>query len=283
VCVGSAVIGQQEVGFTTSQFPLTRPEPGAWPRREWPKNIGQPPRWFAVDSALEAYKLLLAKDDAIRIEAGAEPSPAEQVRLRKADMNTGILATVQTGGWVTGWTVGFISLVAVSIRECRLLVLLAFKGGPACDEELVLMEWVLDQFGFKKTKVADTTSVFVDKWELNREGIAKISINRYTYRAPEDALIEERVLPLEGHGLAPNLIRIALVSAPSGAVPGINQQLSGQLDRAIERAEKKGWAPWLPWDHSQEANAAHRSYMDMGPLSLAAQGVAATGRSSRFE
>ena len=52
------------------------------------------------------------------------------------------LATVQTGGWVTGWVGGLIQLIAILIQEGHVLYTLAVKGGPACDEELVLITYI---------------------------------------------------------------------------------------------------------------------------------------------
>ena len=116
VALGDNFVDGERVGFTTAAFPSTRPTPGAWPGRDWPDHIGRPPSWFAAEASPNAFNTLLASPDCIRIREGGGPSAA----------------TVQTGGWVTGWVCSLIQLIAVSIQACRMLCLVAVKGGPAC-------------------------------------------------------------------------------------------------------------------------------------------------------
>ena len=56
-------------------------------------------------------------------------------------------------------------------------------------------------------------------------GFAPIVVSKCAFRAPDDIQVDKYVVPREGHGVAPNLTRVALASAPAEAVPGINQQL----------------------------------------------------------
>merc|ERR1712008_17625 len=153
----------------------------------------------------------------------------------------------------------------MGIQECAALYLICAKGGPACDEELRIMNYVLQRMGFWKATerekgftdgsiATDANNMMLqDTWTRDRCGAAELYVVRQLYRAPEDILLEHSLAPYESNSLAPILTRVALVSAPSGAVSGINQQLELQIDAAIARAEKKGFCPPEHWSISEQA------------------------------
>jgi len=269
-------------GFSTSDRDLTRPSPGMWPNRTWPPKIGQPPKWRAIESLFMAFAAFFAGSNWLLTDEGDEPTAVQQARALQADMNTRILATVQTGGWVTGWVCSIIQLVAMSIQDCQGLFLIAVKGGPACDEELVLIDYVLERFGFIHTRTNEVPWMYEDTWARARSGAAPITVFKQVFRCPEHVFVDQAAVPLDGHGTAPNLVRLALVSAPVWAVSGINQALKMQLDSVIDRARRNGFAPYAPWDSSQEAHDAFAAYMEASYASLANQGIVPTGHTSRF-
>merc|ERR1719221_782425 len=78
---------------------------------------------------------------------------------------------------------------------------------------------------------------------------------------------------------APSLMRCAAVSAPTDDKDGVpinerlNEELLGGLQAATDRVAKKGLAPSISWDTSEEANRTWREYFDLGSYTLAEMGV----------
>lgn len=275
---GAVVLGE----FSTSNIPVSIPSPGEWPNRTWPDGVGDKPNWFAIDSSLQAFRLLLDTPMGIRTSDDCPPSAVDQANATKKDMATWILATVQTGGWVTGWCCSLIQLIASSIQECCWLTLVCVKGGKACDEEWYLIIHVLKEFGFQPVFSMDplftptcTRPSYSFYWLKDRgSSIAPLLVEVSLSRAAEDARIEMAMAPQEQHGLAPNLKRVALVSSPEGAISSLNQLLNSQMDRAISRADAKGFSPSAHYLSSEAACSAWRDYLGgANPVPLSDSGL----------
>ena len=75
-------------------------------------------------------------------------------------------------------------------------------------------------------------------------------MNLWQFAQPQDATdLEEAFYPEADCAASPDLVRVAAVSAPAETKDGesvatlLNRQVAEGLDRAVAKAQKKGWAP----------------------------------------
>ena len=168
---------------------------------------------------------------------------------------TTVLATVRVPGWRAPWMLMVLFLILVSYPTCADLFLNALKGGGACDSEIGFIRSVMRGLGFEcKTdglfRAEKKFTVF--SWTKERPGGAKnFHVQLYVHHDPDDISVEticNMLHPYSYHATAPNLKRLAVVSAPvtDGRGERADERLNEALGKALkmmqERVKEKGFA-----------------------------------------
>ena len=120
---------------------------------------------------------------------------------------------------------------------------------------------------------------------MPRRGAKPYDVHLTQYQKAEySRTMDQSFAPDERYSRAPNLRRVAIVSAPTTLEDGktsandvINAKLDECLAKAKKRAAEKGWKPKRPWRSSEEANKEWREYFDQKPMTLASQNITPTG------
>ena len=167
---------------------------------------------------------------------------------------TTVLATVRVPGWRAPWMLMVLCLILVSYPTCAELYLNALNGGPACKCEIGFIRTVMRGLGFKC--MADGSFLAKQKctlfsWSKGRPGGAEpFNVYLTVHHDPDDIKVEEicRLLhPASVHATAPNLKRLAVVSAPVTDSRGerADERLNDALGKALkmmqERVKEKGF------------------------------------------
>jgi len=248
-------------GWSSSKFSLQKPPPGKWPDREWPANIGNPPDFVTLNEVIDAFNACNAAPI-----SGPPAADALQCLMDvKANCETRVLATAKVGKWITGWSCSLAQLLFSTQRVAAILSLIAKQGGPACQEELVLLEYILERMGFvfAEDNFGTTPAVYYKKWTKARQEAPDMSVYLTVYRAIENVNVEQLFAPVKKHLAAPNLKRVALISAPADAIDGINEMIKLHVDSATKRTQAKGFRPDEEWTESHEAKDKYFKYFDL--------------------
>merc|ERR1711924_81463 len=241
--------------------------------------MGAPPSRHVIDHCATAF----ATKQPLRSPADKTvPSSALELGQRtEEDFSTHVLSTLFVDKWITPWAVSLMALISQSITECSHIVLLALKGGRACDEELMLLPYLMEKLGFGRPSEEQANFSVVrrwsgseligrlhQKWHMDRGPDAfGLLVELRVHRDPESMYIVDSLAPYKCCEKVPNLRRIAMISAPrsNNAIAGINQQLEFQSQIAKERAERKGYHPSDPEEIllSDDKFRNHLWYMDI--------------------
>ena len=168
---------------------------------------------------------------------------------------TAVLATVEAGAWRLDWIAGLLFVLLCSVPRCGVLTLLAIKGGDACDCEIKFIEALMEELGAEVRtfrEVSDDGKYIRWCWWLQRKGSGRCMVNLIQYQKVEYAdveLLQTGFLPLKNYTHAPDLSRVAVVSAPVVDKEGkpiaqtLNENVSKALENAKALADKNGFVP----------------------------------------
>merc|ERR1712232_783351 len=102
------------------------------------------PDFSVLDDVIDTFNAA-----GLKLRSGDPASDAiaclEDVRT---NCETRVLATAKVGKWITGWGCSMAQLIHSAQQIAAFLWLVAKKGGAACDEELVLIAYILERMGF---------------------------------------------------------------------------------------------------------------------------------------
>ena len=167
---------------------------------------------------------------------------------------TTVLATVRVPGWRAPWMLMVLFLILVSYPTCATLFLNALDGGPACKCEIGFIRAVMRGLGFECEVdgfffAASKSTEF--RWSKERPGGAKpFFVILTVHHDPDDIdmeLIRDLLHPHSADATAPNLTRLAVVSAPvtDGRGERADERLNAALGKALkmmqERVKEKGF------------------------------------------
>ena len=139
--------------------------------------------------------------------------------------------------------------------RCSELTLLAIKGGDACDCEIKFIEALMEELGAQVDKFREVSDDGEDIrwcWWLQRKGAKPLHGGLHQYQKVEYAtvgMLQNSFLPDKALTHAPNLRRVAVVSAPVVDKEGkpiaqkLNENVSQALENAKALADKKGFRP----------------------------------------
>ena len=157
---------------------------------------------------------------------------------------TTVLATVRVQGWRAPWMLMVLYLILVSYPTCGVLYLNGLKGGGACDSEIGFIRAVMRGLGFvcqfDGTFNAKAKYTFF-RWKKERPGGAKpFRVTLIVHHDPDDIDVERicgDLHPFSWNATAPNLKRVAVVSAP--VTDGRGERADERLNAALGEALKK--------------------------------------------
>ena len=167
---------------------------------------------------------------------------------------TTVLATVRVQGWRAPWMLMVLFLILVSYPTCGELILNALNGGPACKCEIGFIRTVMRGLGFECVFDGSFDAVLkytVFMWSKERPGGAEpFTVYLIVHHDPDDISVEficDLLHPHSLHATAPNLKRLAVVSAPvtDGRGERADERLNAALGKALkmmqERVKEKGF------------------------------------------
>ena len=194
-----------------------------------------------------------------RTEAETDTSgPKEAGEVIQATLDsffTAVLATVNAGAWRLNWIAGLLFVLLSCVPCCQMLNLLAIKGGDFCDCEIKFIEALMEELGAEVVTFREESGdgKYIEwRWLLERKGAGRCGVYLCQYQKVEDAtvgLLQNDFMPLKANTHAPNLRRVAVVSAPVVDKEGkpiaqkLNENVSQALEGAKGIAEKKGFCP----------------------------------------
>ena len=156
-----------------------------------------------------------------------------------------------------------------SVPCCRQLNLLAIKGGDACDCEIKFIEALMEELGAQVKvfrKVSENGERIEWCWFLERKGGSICMVRLTQYQKVEYAdvpMLQRDFLPVKAYTHAPNLKRVAVVSAPvvdkeeKPIAQELNENVSKALEGAKALADKKGFMPaYADFEHLGEGQHA---------------------------
>ena len=148
-----------------------------------------------------------------------------------------------------------VNLILVSYPTCAELFLHALKGGAVCDCEIGFIWTMLRGLGFKCVLDGyfNADKKFTQfAWSKARPGDAeRFNVNLHVHHDPDDIDVEticNLLHPHSMHATAPNMKRLAVVSAPvtDGRGERADERLNDALGKALkmmqERVKEKGFA-----------------------------------------
>ena len=192
--------------------------------------------------------------EAVKDTSGPKQA-GETVKAQLDSFGTAVLATVEAGAWRLNWVAGLLYILLSCVPRCCDLNLLAIKGGDACDCEIKFIEALMEELGAKVDtfrKVSYDGERIRWTWFLKRKGAEDCTVYLNQYQKVEYATVgflQKDFLPNKDYMNAPNLNRVAVVSAPVVDKEGkpIAQELNENVSKALEGAkaiaDKKGFAP----------------------------------------
>ena len=227
--------GRQSWGFTTDFTPF---EKMIWPLF---KELKEGTMVVETRSGPRPDK----KDKALAIQV------AKEIGL---SFWTTVLATVRVQGWRAPWMLMVLYLILVSYPTCAELYLNALNGGPACKCEIGFIRTVMRGLGFE----GECDGIFMTKekltyfrWSKKRPGCSQpFTVFLTVHHDPDDIDVEDicsDLHPSSHHATAPNLKRLAVVSAPvtddrgERADERLNAALGEALKMMQQRVKEKGF------------------------------------------
>eukprot|EP01047_Picozoa_sp_COSAG01_P014386 COSAG01_NODE_698_length_14177_cov_13.550039_18_plen_970_part_00 len=191
---------------------------------------------------------------------GQRDPPALEVASTKYNtFATKILATVPGGEGRADWAHSVASLIVDGYHTCTELIMMAVKGGAACAMEIAFLEALLPALGFAVVQAAavrDGGRYLRWRWRIRRPGAAAQMFRVYLFQyarvehcTPDMIAVDAMPLPRDPAydgpevpvNRAPNLTRIAAVSAPAAEVAAtLNRNLGLGLQLARARAAAAG-------------------------------------------
>ena len=161
---------------------------------------------------------------------------------------TTVLATVRVPGWRAPWMLMVLYLILVSYPTCGTLYLNGLKGGSHCDCEISFIRAVMRGLGFKCERDG---YFYADKkftqfsWIKERpDGAPAFYVYLAVHHDPDDIDVEticRSLHPLSRNATAPNLKRLAVVSAPvtDGRGERADERLNAALGKALEMMQER--------------------------------------------
>jgi len=161
---------------------------------------------------------------------------------------TTVLATVRVQGWRAPWMLMVLYLILVSYPTCEVLYLNALNGGPACKCEIGFIRTVMRGLGFEcradgRFNAKRKNTVF--HWTKERPGGAYPFVVYLTvHHDPDDINVEDicsDLHPFSRNATAPNLKRLAVVSAPvtDGRGERADERLNAALGEALKMMQER--------------------------------------------
>ena len=139
-------------------------------------------------------------------------------------------------------------LILVSYPTCAILYLNALNGGPACKCEIGFIRTVMHGLGFK----CDVDGDFIAEkkstrfwWTKERPGGAEpFTVYLIVHHDPDDIAVEyicDNLHPTSDNATAPNLKRLAVVSAPvtDGRGERADERLNAALGKALKMMQER--------------------------------------------
>ena len=234
------------------------------------------PGGMPIDEVDEIYGIHLLALKEGRMKAVTDTSgPKKAANVIEAQLKsffTAVLATVEAGAWRLDWIAGLLFVLLCSVPRCGVLTLLAIKGGDACDCEIKFIEALMEELGAEVRKFREVSKdgqCIEWTWWLKRKGAEVCTVTLTQYQKVEYATVEQLqvdFLPQKASMHAPNLRRVAIVSAPVKDKEGkpiaqkLNENVSQALEDAKALADKKGFLPeYVDFARLGEGqSAAHR-------------------------
>lgn len=255
-----------------------------WPDREWPERIGSKPDFQVLEALIKLVSPLASLPVA---EPEHEvPSAIEMVQRIKDAIETHIHATVGVGGWVTSWARSVIAFIASAFPRCSDILLFAGQGGSACQEELVLIYWIMAKLGFRQQPGDfndDQTNQFNDgllfyssAWRLRRKDRSLCRVTLNVVGDTRRIHVLHDVAAYVPNSRLPNLVQVAVVSCPEDSIKALSQKISEDLAKAMDLAARKGYRPEGHWTRSEAACRAYYEYFEMKHVTLAEHGISPT-------
>ena len=199
--------------------------------------------------ALKEGRMEAVEDTSVLMEA------AKVVEAVLKSFGTAVLATVHAGAWRLNWVAGILFVLLCSVPCCKSLNLLAIKGGDACDCEIKFIEALMEELGaeVKRFREVSYNGECIEwTWHLKRKGANTCIVRLLQYQKVEyadPAMLQTGFRPDKEYMHAPNLQRVAVVSAPvkdqeeKPIVERLNENVSQALKNAKGIADKKGFRP----------------------------------------
>jgi len=161
---------------------------------------------------------------------------------------TTVLATVRVPGWRAQWMLMVLYLILVSYPTCERLYLNALKGGASCDSEISFIRTVMFSLGFECKldggfRAQSKFTYFC--WIKERPGGAHpFNVFLTVHHDPDDIDVEmicDSLHPYSDNATAPNLKRVAVVSAPvtDGRGERADERLNAALGKALEMMQER--------------------------------------------
>ena len=226
---------------------------------KWPDDEQWVTNGMPIHELDELHGVLLLALKEGRMEAITDTSvlmeAAKVVEAVLKSFGTAVLATVNAGAWRLNWIAGLLTVLLCGVKRCRDLRLLAIKGGAACDCEIKFIEALMEELGAEVEEfrqVEDNGERIDWCWYLKRKGADTCIVNLTQFQKVEYAtvpMLQDDFLPQKAFTHAPNLRRVAVVSAPVVDKEGepiaqkLNENVSQALENAKGIADKKGFVP----------------------------------------
>tara|TARA_B110001452_G_scaffold148458_1_gene123598 strand:+ start:225 stop:1349 length:1125 start_codon:yes stop_codon:yes gene_type:complete len=213
------------------------------------------------------FKEMVEGTMALEMRSGPRPDRKDKALAIKVANEIGlsfwttVLATVHVPGWRALWMLMVLHLILVSYPTCAELYLNALNGGPACKCEISFIRTVMRGLGFKRNidglfNQEKKCTYFT--WSKERPGFYErrateaepFCVHLTVHHDPDDIDVEgicTNLNPESVHATAPNLRRIAVVSAPVTDDRGerADERLNAALGKALkmmqERVKEKGF------------------------------------------
>merc|ERR1712008_508132 len=105
------------------------------------------PFWMAV----EMCKLVLKQVAAGNVSPPSKEGMTAEKNVidLKANCFTSVLSAVYCPGWSITWALSLLNLIWHNASRASLLMLVAVKGGPACDEEIAFIGVLMAELGLR--------------------------------------------------------------------------------------------------------------------------------------
>lgn len=192
---------------------------------------------------------------------GRQPTPVEVARECFKNFSTIVLATVHAGGWRANWINSVVSLIVGNYPVCKWLGLYAVRGGSECDAEIEFILRLLPMMGFEPSGDNGARAHYLhpslesdfSRWNfMYLRGPRSYQVVLYLADTVRSSVLSVHALngnlqPWSNYATAPNLARLAVVSAPVRGRDNkpiaeiLNNQLAAGLELTVRLAEAKGW------------------------------------------